>query len=82
MAFEGTYMDLGNLMKLSSATTRSITGENVYGEPGEGEPEVEEVVDPPHRPGQGGGPEGQEEEKEEDRGDHDPAFLCPRPCMT
>jgi len=36
MAFNGAYMNLGNIMKLSSAVTRSITAENVYGEKGKG----------------------------------------------
>jgi hypothetical protein len=36
MAFNGAYMHLGNVMKLSSAVTRSITAENVYGEKGRG----------------------------------------------
>lgn len=36
MAFNGAYMNLGNIMKLSNAVTRSITAENVYGEKGKG----------------------------------------------
>jgi hypothetical protein len=34
MGFNGAYMGLGNIMKLSDAMTRSITAENVYGEKG------------------------------------------------
>ena len=34
--FNGTNMGLGNIMKLSSAVSRSITAENVYGEKGKG----------------------------------------------
>lgn len=36
MAFNGAYMNLGNIMKLSNAVTRSVTAENVYGEVGAG----------------------------------------------
>lgn len=36
MSFTGANMNLGNIMKLSSAVTRSITAENVYGEKGKG----------------------------------------------
>lgn len=36
MTFNGAYMHLGNIMKLSNARTRSITAENVYGEAGRG----------------------------------------------
>ena len=36
MSFSGAYPNLGNIMKLSSAVTRSITAENVYGEKGRG----------------------------------------------
>jgi hypothetical protein len=36
MAFNGVHMSLGNIMKLSSAQTRLITAENVYGEKGKG----------------------------------------------
>src|SRR5450756_516295 len=36
MTFNGTQMNLGNIMKLSNAVTRSITAENVYGEKGKG----------------------------------------------
>src|SRR5450759_5112358 len=36
MTFNGTQMNLGNIMKLSNAITRSITAENVYGEKGKG----------------------------------------------
>jgi len=36
MSFNGLNMSLGNLMRLSDAETRSITGENVYGEKGKG----------------------------------------------
>lgn len=36
MTFNGAYMNLGNIMKLSNAVTRSITAENVYGEKGKG----------------------------------------------
>ncbi len=35
-SFNGTNLSLGNIMKLSSAVTRSITAENVYGEKGRG----------------------------------------------
>jgi hypothetical protein len=34
--FNGVTMSLGNIMRLSSAATRSITAENVYGEKGRG----------------------------------------------
>jgi hypothetical protein len=34
--FTGAYMHMGNIMKLSTARTRSICPENVYGEKGEG----------------------------------------------
>jgi hypothetical protein len=34
--FNGLNMNLGNIMKLSNAQTRSITAENVYGEVGKG----------------------------------------------
>ena len=34
--FNGTHMGLGNLMKISNAQSRSISGENVYGEKGKG----------------------------------------------
>ncbi len=52
MSFNGAYMSLGNIMKLSNAVTRSITAENVYGEKGKGgmaevsavpQPEVEKI---------------------------------------
>lgn len=52
MSFNGAYMNLGNIMKLSNAVTRSITAENVYGEKGKGgmadvcaaaQPEVERI---------------------------------------
>ncbi|NLG98916.1 MAG: DUF2961 domain-containing protein [Chloroflexi bacterium] len=52
MTFNGAYMNLGNIMKLSNAVTRSITAENVYGEKGKGgmadlteapQPEVEKI---------------------------------------
>lgn len=52
MSFNGVYMNLGNIMKLSSAVTRSITAENVYGKKGQGgqaalstspQPEVEQI---------------------------------------
>ncbi len=52
MSFNGAYMSLGNIMKLSDAVTRSITAENVYGEKGKGgmadvsaapQPEVERI---------------------------------------
>lgn len=36
MSFDGANMSLGNIMKLSSAITRSITAENVYGDKGKG----------------------------------------------
>jgi len=36
MTFNGANMNLGNIMKLSTAVTRSITAENVYGEKGKG----------------------------------------------
>lgn len=36
MSFNGVHMNLGNIMKLSNAVTRSITAENVYGEKGKG----------------------------------------------
>ncbi|MBE0699424.1 MAG: hypothetical protein IH586_21080, partial [Anaerolineaceae bacterium] len=36
MSFNGAYMNLGNIMKLSNARSRSITAENVYGEKGKG----------------------------------------------
>ena len=36
MSFNGASMNLGNIMKLSNAVTRSITAENVYGEKGKG----------------------------------------------
>ncbi len=36
MAFNGVNMNMGNIMKLSNAMTRSITAENVYGEKGKG----------------------------------------------
>ena len=36
MTFNGMNMGLGNVMKLSDAKTRSISGENVYGEKGKG----------------------------------------------
>jgi hypothetical protein len=36
MVFNGAQMSLGNIMKVSPAVTRSITAENVYGEPGKG----------------------------------------------
>lgn len=36
MSFNGAYMNLGNIMKLSNAVTRSVTAENVYGEKGKG----------------------------------------------
>ena len=36
MSFNGTNMNLGSIMKLSNAVTRSITAENVYGEKGKG----------------------------------------------
>ena len=36
MTFNGAYVNLGNIMKLSNAKTRSITAENVYGEKGKG----------------------------------------------
>ena len=36
MSFTGSNMNLGNIMKLSNAVTRSITAENVYGEKGKG----------------------------------------------
>ncbi len=36
MTFNGAYMNLGNIMKLSKAVTRSVTAENVYGEKGAG----------------------------------------------
>jgi len=35
-AFNGIGMNLGNVMKLSDAETRSVTAENVYGEKGRG----------------------------------------------
>ena len=35
-SFDGLYMDLGNLFRLSGAKTRSISPENVTGEPGRG----------------------------------------------
>ena len=47
MAFNGVNMGLGNIMKLSSAVTRSITAENVYGEKGRGG--MAEVSDTPQR---------------------------------
>jgi len=34
--FNGAYVGLGNIAKLSQAVTRSITAENVYGEKGRG----------------------------------------------
>lgn len=36
MSFNGVQMHLGNLMKLSDAQSRSISGENVYGDKGRG----------------------------------------------
>ncbi len=45
MAFNGVNMGLGNIYKLSSAVTRSITAENVYGEKGRGG--MAEVSDAP-----------------------------------
>ncbi|MBI3920890.1 MAG: DUF2961 domain-containing protein [Armatimonadetes bacterium] len=36
MSFNGACMNLGNIMKVSNAVTRSITAENVYGEKGRG----------------------------------------------
>jgi hypothetical protein len=36
MTFTGANMNLGNVMKLSNAKTRSITAENVYGDKGKG----------------------------------------------
>ena len=36
LPFTGVHMNLGNVMKLSNAVTRSITAENVYGEKGKG----------------------------------------------
>ena len=45
MSFSGAYPTLGNIMKLSSAVTRSITAENVYGEKGRGG--MAEVSDTP-----------------------------------
>ncbi len=36
MSFNGAYMNLGNIMKISNAISRSITAENVYGEKGKG----------------------------------------------
>ena len=36
MSFSGANMNLGSIMKLSNAVTRSITAENVYGEKGKG----------------------------------------------
>jgi hypothetical protein len=36
MSFNGANMNLGSIMKLSNAVTRSITAENVYGEKGKG----------------------------------------------
>jgi len=36
MAFNGASMNLGNIAKLSTALSRSITAENVYGEKGRG----------------------------------------------
>lgn len=36
MSFNGVHMNLGNIMKLSNAVTRSITAENVYGEKAKG----------------------------------------------
>lgn len=36
ITFNGIGMNLGNIMKLSNAVTRSITAENVYGEKGKG----------------------------------------------
>lgn len=36
MKFNGLHMGLGNIAKLSSAQSRSITAENVYGEKGKG----------------------------------------------
>lgn len=36
MSFNGTNLSLGNISKLSSAQTRSITAENVYGEKAKG----------------------------------------------
>lgn len=36
MSFNGAYMNLGNIMKISNATSHSITAENVYGEKGKG----------------------------------------------
>jgi hypothetical protein len=53
MNFNGSNMNLGNIMKLSNAVTRSITAENVYGEKGQGgmadlthdpQPEVEKIA--------------------------------------
>lgn len=52
LPFTGAHMSLGNIMKLSSAVTRSITAENVYGEKSRGgmaevsdtpQPEVEKI---------------------------------------
>jgi len=52
MSFSGANMNLGSIMKLSNAVTRSITAENVYGEKGKGgmadltsqpQPEVEKI---------------------------------------
>jgi hypothetical protein len=36
MSFNGAYVNLGNIMKISNAVSRSITAENVYGEKGKG----------------------------------------------
>ena len=49
--FNGTHMNLGSIMKLSNAQSRSISAENVYGEKGKGgmaqwnqkQPEVEKI---------------------------------------
>ncbi len=45
MSFNGVAMNLGNIMKLSAARTRSITAENVYGEKGRGG--MAEITDTP-----------------------------------
>lgn len=45
MTFSGAHMHLGNIAKISTAKTHSITAENVYGEKGRGG--MAEVSDTP-----------------------------------
>ncbi len=47
MSFNGLGLHLGNLSRLSSAKSRSISAENVYGEKGRGG--MAEISDTPSR---------------------------------